>query len=442
MNNNDEIKAVSHQKKNSLQELNVRSAEVQEIIGRPPPGLVRWGIAGLLGVLILILLTASVIKYPETITAHLRLTAINAPKVLQSKINGKLIKILIKNNTYVKRGQILGWMKSTANHKEVLSLSMKVDSMHKWLENGNLKKFETVKLSNFSDLGNLQKSFQAFEQSYRQFMSYLPGAYYDKKKEMLKHEITYNHSLLNKLKVKKNLQKQQYQLAHQEYMMKEKLHEKQLIAPLKFIKQHGQLLSNKLPLQQTKSAIINNHLAQVAKREQLIDLKHKVDQQKSLFLQSLNMLQSAIVEWKDKYLLVAPFDGKLIYAGIIQKNQSFKTGQHVFYIKPNNTRFFGEILISQHSLGKIQKGQKVLVRFSGYPYREFGSVPGRISYISGIPINDSSYVAKVHFPKGLTTDYGNKIHPEDGMRGQARIITKDRRLLERLYDNIAGQMNH
>src|SRR5699024_5967291 len=139
---------------------------------------------------------------------------------------------------------------------------------------------------------------------------------------------------------------------------------------------------------------------QVAKREEMLDLKHKIDQQKSLFFQSLNMLQSVIAEWKNKYLLVAPFDGKLIYAGIIQKNQSFKTGQRIFYIKPDNSRFFGEITISQHSLGKIRKGQKVLARFSGYPYQKFGSVHGRVSYLSAIPVNDSSFVAKVRFPDG------------------------------------------
>src|SRR5690625_1337939 len=108
---------------------------------------------------------------------------------------------------------------------------------------------------------------------------------------MQKQELKYNRLLLEKLKGKKQIQKKQYDIARKEYQMKKKLNERQLIAPLKFIKQQGQLLNSRLPLQQTKSAIINNHLAQVAKREEMLDLKHKIDQQKSLFFQSLNMLQ-------------------------------------------------------------------------------------------------------------------------------------------------------
>lgn len=115
----NEKTAIIRQAENSIQNLNVRSAEVQEIIGRLPHWLVRRGIVGLFGILALILLTAAIIKYPEIIKAPLRLTAINAPKTLQSKVSGKLVKLLVKNNTYVKRGQILGWLESTASQRQV-----------------------------------------------------------------------------------------------------------------------------------------------------------------------------------------------------------------------------------------------------------------------------------------------------------------------------------
>lgn len=132
--------------------------------------------------------------------------------------------------------------------------------------------------------------------------------------------------------------------------------------------------------------------------------------------------------------------GTLIYAGILQENQSLKAGQKVFYIEPDNSHFFGVLHISQQSFGKIHKGQEVLVQFSGYPYRQFGSVHGKISYLSAIPVNDSSFVAKVRFPHGLTTDYGKTIPPESGMTGLAKIITSSQRLLKRLYNNITSNM--
>jgi len=427
---------------NNIKDLDVRSAEVQQIIGRPPHWLVRYGIGGLLGVLMLILLTASVIKYPEVVRAPVRLTAINAPKTLQSRINGKLVKLSVKNETEVQKNQVLGWMQSTASHKQVLALSEKIDSMHHWLADNQAQKIKAVALNRFSDLGNLQKDFQQFEQQYQNFLSFLPGSYYSHKQQMLKRELKYKRQLLQQLKSKKQIQQKQYKLAHRQFRMKKKLKQQNFIAPMKFSKQQSQLLGRRLPLQQTEAAIISNHAEQINKKSQLLELHKKMTQQREAFLQSLNTLQSAIDRWKKKYLLVAPFKGKVIYAGIIQKNQNFKAGQQIFYIKPDNAHFFGELLISQHSFGKIQKGQKVLVRFSGYPYRAFGSVPGKISYVSEIPVKDSAYVAKVRFPDGLSTDYGKTIPPEDGMMGHAKIITNNMRLLERLFSHITNNLQH
>jgi len=53
---------------------------------------------------------------------------------------------------------------------------------------------------------------------------------------------------------------------------------------------------------------------------------------------------------------------------------------------------------------KIKEGQRVLVRFSGYPFKEFGSVTGRVSYLSEFPVKDSVFVAKVKFPNGFITN--------------------------------------
>src|SRR5699024_9339220 len=109
-------------------------------------------------------------------------------------------------------------------------------------------------------------------------------------------------------------------------------------------------------------------------------------------------------------------------------------------IQPANTSFFGEMIVSQRSFGRIQKGQKVLVRFSGYPSKEYGTVTGKIAYLSEFPVRDSSFIAKVNFPNGLMTNYGRKLPPTNGMTGQAEIVTQDMRLIERFYNNIAEQI--
>jgi len=420
--------------------LEVRSAEVQEIIGRPPHWLVRWGITAFFGVLGLVLLSAWAIKYPETINAPVKLTAINAPKTVQSRIEGKLVRLLAGNNTRVQKGQVLGWLESTASHRQVLALSSKIDSMRKWLTSGKLNKFHNLRFDGYSDLGELQNAFQTFEQAWRTFVSYQPGRFYSRKKRLLKQELTYNQMLLKQLKQQKELQQSDVKLSQKEYHAKKKLAEKNLVAPLEIARKRGDLRAARLPLLQTESAIIRNHSQQMVKKQKLMELNKQMAQQKSIFLQALNSLQSATEAWEEKYLLTAPVSGKFIYGGILQENQTLRAGQKVGYIQPDNTHFFGEVMISQHSFGKINKGQKVLVRFSGYPYQEFGSVEGRLDYLSAMPVRDSIFVGKVSFPKGFTTNYGKKLSPRNGLMGQAQIITEDMTLLERFYNNIAKQI--
>lgn len=422
--------------------LDVRSTEVQEIIGRPPHWLVRWGITIFFGVLFLVIMSAWSLKYPEVINAPIKLTAINAPKTLQSKIDGKLVRLLLENDSNVDKGQVLAWLESTASHRQVIQLAEQINSLRRWLLTGELQKFDAVRLDNFPDLGELQSNFQSFEQAWREFVSYLPEGFYSRQRELMKRESEYTRQLLKKLKEQIQIQREDYRLAQQEYNMKKTLAEKEFLAPMELVQQESKLLARRLPLQQTESAIINNQAEQTATQQQLMELDLQITQQKSIFLQELNTLKSAIEKWKDLHLLVAPVPGKVIYAGILQENQTLRNGQDIFYIQPDNTRFFGELTVSQNSFGKINEGQRVLVRFSSYPYQEFGSVSGRIDYLSDIPVRDSVFFAKVGFlsDDGLTTNYGHKLTPINGMTGQAEIITQDMRLLERVYNNIIKEL--
>lgn len=425
---------------NDSSALNVRSEEVQEIIGRPPHWLVRWGIMAFFGVLGLVLLSAAVIKYPEVIHAPLRLSAVDAPQSLESRISGKLVRITVNNNRLIEEGKVLAWLESTARHQQVLELDEMLDSMRVWLLDGSLQRLNGFDTGQFTNLGEIQNTYQGFEQAYREFISYLPDGFYSRQREILMQELDYTRQLMEQLHQQKEIQQKEYNLTQREVEMKRLLAENDHIAPIELDRAEAELSARQLPLQQTESAIINNIVSQIAKEREIMELGKRTEDQASMFHQSINLLKSAIDEWKTNYLITAPFGGRVVYAGILQENQNLSAGQPLFYIQPHNTSFFGELSISQQSFGKIEEGQQVQVRFSGYPYHEFGSVIGRIEYFSAFPVQDSLFFAEVHFPEGLVTSYGREITPRNGMTGQAEIITQDLRLLERVVNNITKEL--
>jgi len=91
--------------------------------------------------------------------------------------------------------------------------------------------------------------------------------------------------------------------------------------------------------------------------------------------------------------------------------------------------------IPQFNMGKIENGDRVIIKFSGYPFQQYGSVRGTIKAISSVPKN-SKYMVKVGLPDGLTTGYGKKLTYREGMSASAEIVTANRRLIEKFIYKI------
>lgn len=107
--------------------------------------------------------------------------------------------------------------------------------------------------------------------------------------------------------------------------------------------------------------------------------------------------------------------------------------------KSGNAQYYAEIYVPQFNLGKVRTGQKVLLKFASYPFREYGSLTGKIDFISAIP-TDNGYLTKVILPNGLTTNYKKSIQYREGLSGQGEIITQNLRLPQRFYYNIIKQI--
>lgn len=131
--------------------------------------------------------------------------------------------------------------------------------------------------------------------------------------------------------------------------------------------------------------------------------------------------------------LAAPVSGRVLLAAPWQQLRESPPGQMLLSILPTTDGVQGVIHLSQSSLGKIAIGQKVLIKLEAFPYREFGLVEGTLSHVSMSPGQDNLYWGYVDLPQKLKTIQGQELPYRIGMRGQAKIITRERRLAERLF---------
>lgn len=415
------------------------SEVVQEIVSNNPGFLIRYGTFFFLFTIIVLLLICWFIKYPDIVSANAKLTSINAPKEVVTKASGKLVKLFAKENEQTYTGDILGYMESTASHEQLIQLSKNIDTAVVLFNRNNLMSALLFLENDYSNLGELQSNYQYFSVALQTFRNYLSNGFYLRKRAMLVNDLSFLQKMHVNLLQQKGLNTDDLALQQSTFDANESLKNDKVISALDYRNETSKLISKKLTLPQISSAIISNEAQQNEKLKEIAELENVIAQQKLIFNQSLNTFKSQIDEWKQKYLLVAPTSGKIAFATFLQENQQLQNNQTICFINPGNSQYYAEIYIPQTNFGKVKNGQDVLLKFPAYPFQEYGSVKGKIDFISNIS-TDSGYLAKVILPQGLNTNYNKQVQYRDGLLAQSEIITKDMRLLERFYNNSIKQV--
>jgi hypothetical protein len=100
-------------------------------------------------------------------------------------------------------------------------------------------------------------------------------------------------------------------------------------------------------------------------------------------------------------------------------------------IPDGEQKLVARVTVPAMGAGKVSTGQRVNIRLSGYPYLEYGMIPGVVSGRS-LTATPEGFTAWVELPDSLVTFYGKQLDFTQNMPGTAEIITEDMRLLERV----------
>ena len=409
--------------------------EIDDLISRKAPFMVRWGTTYFFLLLLLIGLVSWFIQYPDVIQAPGRLTADNAPKEIISWQPGRLIKLFVKNGDEVKKGDMVGWIESTANTKEVMSLSVKLDSSFSLLLQDKSQNLSKLFEEHYNNLGELQAPYQVFVTAFEQYNDYLVNGFYRHKRGMLLKEIATMGQMNVALEKQKILAMEdkdsaKISLEANKYLLHEKV-----IAAEDYRAENSKYISKEMAIPQYNSSIYGNQNQQTEMQKEVQQLDHDISQQKIIFEEAVQTLKSSVDEWVHKYVLQAPLDGIVFFTVPVQENKFIELGKLLGYINPPNSKFYAEVNLPQNNFGKVETGMEVQLRFDAYPYEEVGFVKGKINYISKIA-SDSGFYVTVQLDNGLITNLKNHIQYKNGLKAEAIVITKNMRLLQRLYYSI------
>ncbi|WP_145856218.1 HlyD family secretion protein [Pedobacter suwonensis] len=423
-------------KKDKLDEIQLRSEAVQDVLSAPPHWMFRWGNAVILGILFMILLMSYFIKYPEFVPATIVITSQNPPEKLEARIDSKLEKILIKDHERVHKNQVLMVLQSTANYEDILQLSKIIDSTPP----AQMASFPVNKVSTFK-LGELQSDYNSFEKAFQDEKLFASLKPYEPENKATEQNITANRSRELALKNQKKLELAKFELIKKNYQRTLQLVNQKVISTaefenekIKFIQAEQSIQNIEISLSQTQEAIAN-----LNKTRSGININHEKD--KSNFalqtLQLFEQLKKSLRQWQQNYLITSSTDGIASFQQFWGENQFLKRGDAILTILPDNKKaLIGRLLVPATNSGKIARGEKVLIKLDNYRFQEYGILEGSVQNISFTPDEKGNYYVDVNLPKGLTTSYNKTLTFDKELKGNAEIVTQDLRLIERFLYQI------
>ena len=162
--------------------------------------------------------------------------------------------------------------------------------------------------------------------------------------------------------------------------------------------------------------------------KELSDLRLALDESKQ-------NLENAVHQWEEKYLVTSPIKGKLTFTSIWSINQEVKTGELIATVIPlEPSAIIAKAVIPPSGFGKVEVGQRVNIKLSGFPYMEFGMLRGVIRSISLVP-DSRGYIAEIELSEGMSSSYRSvNLKFIQQMDGTAEIITRDMLLLTRFIN--------
>ena len=221
----------------------IYSEPVREIMGNPPPRIVRTGTSVIFILFILFIIFTWFIRYPDTVPSPVEITTTNPPVTLVSKITGHIKNLYVKDREKVSEGQLIAIMETTASINEIEDLRQILDTMN---HPG------TVLLPDFSRLGEMQEYYSTCRKNHSDLISYNLNDYYGSKISAVNQEIAGIREYIKRLKVKEGYSSENLSIELKRYKRDSTLFAANIIPPSQLETSHQTWLKNRIELEQVR----------------------------------------------------------------------------------------------------------------------------------------------------------------------------------------------
>ena len=439
-----------------------RSEDVDELLARMPGWPLRWGISLLFGVVVLLLGLAWFVKYPDVIKGKITITTNTPPATVVARAGGP-IHLLTADKVSLTVNQAFATIGGMARYDDVLALRMALNSFRVTLDT-DLNSPGTPPLPDGLELGTLQPPYNALLLRWKEWQALtVRGSSNQQRKSIVNEQIGGLNQVDDRLARQLDLLQEEYALLGRTYENRYKpLQRSGSISTEQLEMKHDELIQKTKAIEVARAGIAENQNRIITLRSQKAEYDFDQTDRQLVAQNGLRDafagLLNAITAWEMTYVLKAPIAGRLNYLNFMHENSVITTGQEVAGIVPNSGTatplgrtavpglagtYIGELFIEPSGSGKVAVGQVVNITLLSFGKKEFGMLRGRVATVADVSTTLSTggqpqtvYKLYVALPKGLTTTVNKKLPFRYGMGGTADVITKDIRVIERIFNSI------
>ncbi len=421
-----------------------RSEEVQDIIDRMPTKFGRIIALIVLGVFILLMVFGWSIRYPDIISGSVVINTPVSPIKLVALNSGQLNLNGIQSQSVVKKDEAVAVIENGVAY-DTMRMVKQILLAHDPGSDATMALLRS--LPSKISLGEVTNKYYALLNSLQLLYNFNTDCIYDKQlsgfrklSEEQQREVEIGEKGVA-------LAEENDRFANKAYLRDSFLFISKVSAEAEFDRSKQVLVGSKTVVNNARSTYISSRKELQQTQGKIIELNvHKLEKQRELelaILAAYNDLMDNIKLWEQKYVLKAPFDGKVQFLKFWTNKQFVQAGDPVFTIVPSASEPYGQVVLPSFGAGKVKAGQEVIVKLNDYPYMEYGAIKGTVASISLTTNTErtkdaaiETYLVTIKFDNGLITNYGEPLSFKYEAAGSAEIITKDRVLIERLFDNL------
>ena len=409
------------------------SQELTDIIERPQGKFSVAVFCFLIFFITLLIVLGVIIKSPDIVAAEVRVSTATPPIVLISQTSGRICFVKDSLPTYADSGEYLAYIANAADLEDVQTLYdliRDIDPLSLCAD------FDDSSLS-LGEIGSWYYQYKCALQSYEllvrpdnellsQLEIYRTRVQHDKI-DLANCQSVFDNSL-RQLKIKR----QQFQTDSILYQKAAILEAEFQKAKLDILNAERYLLSSKSDIDGKSRSLAENEYW-VKEYERRYDDELKL--QRIQVITAYKELISQIRGWESKYVLKAESSGYVESANLIANGDYIAMGTPVFNMVFENSTYYAVAMLPPEGAGKVAIGGKVNIKLSSFPFAEYGTLSGLVQSISQNPI-EKYYLVYISLPEGLISTTGARLYFAETLYGQAEIVTRERRLISRVFSGI------